>query len=387
VHAFATGLVARGHDVEVIGEVPFHPTGVVPEGYGGRFIDRRTMDGVAVRYVWAHPDRSKRARSRIASHASYAFSASVAGVATRRVDVVLVSSPPLTVGTVGRVAALRHRVPWVMDVRDLWPDAAVALEQIGEGPALRFARSLERGYYRSATAITATTEPFKQAIESRGGAGKVTVIPNGTTDVFLDAGAAPPRPELLGEPGPFRWIYAGNVGLVAGLENAVEAARELGEGFQLVVLGTGPRRDALRELAAGLPTGTVAFIDPVPPERAAELMRAADAQLVSRAPTPGLSGMVLSKLYDACAVARPVIVAAEGETDRVAEQAGAALSVTPGRPDELAQALRSLRDDASLRERLAQGARAFGEASSRERGVDTLEDVLRRVAGGDGGRG
>jgi glycosyltransferase involved in cell wall biosynthesis len=275
----------------------------------------------------------------------------------------------------------------VMDVRDLWPDAAVALDQLSDGRALRFAQRLERGYYRSATAITATTEPFKQVIESRGGAGKVTVIPNGTTDVFLDAGAAPPEPELLGEPGPFRWIYAGNVGLVAGLETAVEAARELGEGFQLVILGTGPRREALRELAAELPEGSVAFIDPVQPDRAAMLMRAADAQLVSRAPTPGLSGMVLSKLYDACAVGRPVIVAAEGETDRVAVEAEAALSVVPGEPGELAQALRRLRDDASLRERLARGARAFGEASSRERGVDTLDGVLRRVTEGDGGRG
>ena len=209
------------------------------------------------------------------------------------------------------------------------------------------------------------------------------MIPNGTTESFLEVGAAPREPSLLGEEnGHFRWTYAGNIGLVAGLETAVEAARELGDGFQLVLVGDGQRREQLRRLAAALPEGSVAFIDPVPPEQAARLMRASDALLVSRAPTPGLDGMVLSKLYDCCAVARPVVVAAEGETRRVAEEAGAALSVAPGSPTELAAAVRRIRDDDSLAEELARGARSFGEFSSREHGVEGLERVLGRVAGG-----
>jgi glycosyltransferase involved in cell wall biosynthesis len=108
-------------------------------------------------------------------------------------------------------------------------------------------------------------------------------------------------------------------------------------------------------------------------------MRASDALLVSLGEFPGLDRMVLSKLYDSCAVGRPVVVAASGETRRVAEAAGAAICVSPGDPVELAAAIRRLREDPSLRERMAAGARAFAEESSRERGVEHLEQVLLNV--------
>jgi glycosyltransferase involved in cell wall biosynthesis len=111
-------------------------------------------------------------------------------------------------------------------------------------------------------------------------------------------------------------------------------------------------------------------------------MRASDALLVSLGQFPGLEGMVLSKLYDSCSVGRPVVVAAPGETRRVAEQAGAALCVPPGDSGELAAAVRRLRDDASLRDRIAQGARSFAEESSRERGAERLEQVLAGVTTG-----
>jgi glycosyltransferase involved in cell wall biosynthesis len=107
-----------------------------------------------------------------------------------------------------------------------------------------------------------------------------------------------------------------------GLETAIDAARELGEGFQLVLVGDGSRRKELERLASAVPAGQVEFLDAVPPSEAARLMQASDALLASRAPAPELDGMVLSNLYDCCAVGRPVIVAAAGETNRLAEEAG-----------------------------------------------------------------
>ena len=381
VHAFAAGLVRRGHVVEVVCEVPHHPVGVVAPGYGRRLVDRREMDGATVRYVWVRLASSKDSRrSRLANYVSFGITGTIVACARRRPDVILASSPPLPVGGVGSAVAARWRRPWVMDVRDLWPDAAVALGQVHEGPLLRAAQRFERRLYRSAAAITVTTAPSARQVEDRGGAGKVAVIPNGTTRDFLEAGDRSPTSGLLGDRDDlFRWTYAGNLGMVAGLETAIDAARELGEGFQLVLIGDGSRRSDLERLASGIPNDQVVFHDAVPPAEAAELMRASDALLASRAPAPELDGMVLSKLYDCCAVGRPVIVSAAGETSRLATEAAAGLSIPPGDAVELASAVRRLRDDNALRERLAAGARAFGEANSRERGVAELERVLRRV--------
>ena len=382
LHAFAEGLGRRGHEVEVICGIPNHPAGIVAPGYGGHFVDRRRLDGFEANYVWVYATAAKSARARIANHVSYAMTATMAGMARRRPDVVLASSPPLFVGNVGAALALRYRVPWAFDVRDLWPDAAVALGQVEEGPLLRLAQRLERRLYRSASAVIVTTEPTKRAIEPRGAAGKVSVIPNGTTPTFVEAGEESRDRSLLGDPGDrFTWIYAGNLGLVCGLDTALEAAGELGDGFQLHVVGDGPRREEFRRQAGGLPEGTVVFRDTVPQEEAARLLRASDALLISRAPVPALDGMVLAKLYDYCAIGRPIVVSAAGETARLAGEAGAALCVPPGNAAELADAVRRLRDDAELSEKLAASAREFALANLREEGVGRLEQILVGLAG------
>ena len=263
--AFAGGLAARGHEVEVVCEAPSHPGGVVAPGYGGHFVERRHVDGYDVNYVWVRATPSKAARARVANYASYAATATMVGAARRRPDVVFASSPPLPVGSVGAALALRHRVPWVLDVRDLWPDAAVAVGEMEPGRIYRIAARLERRLYRSAAAITATTEDFVRTIEGRGGAGKVIADPQrhagpvpGDRRGGAGSGAA-------GEAdGRFTWTYAGNLGLAQGLEAAVEAAKLLGEGYRLILIGEGPRREELIRMAEALPHGTVEVRDAVP---------------------------------------------------------------------------------------------------------------------------
>lgn len=378
--AFASGLAARGHEVEVVCEVPSHPGGVVAPGYGGRFAERRRVDGYDVNYVWVRATPSKTALARLGNYASYAFSATLLGASRRRPDVVFASSPPLPVGNVGAALALRHRVPWVLDVRDLWPDAAVAVGEMEPGRIYRMAARLERRLYRGAAAITATTEDFVRAIEGRGGAGKVTLVRNGTQDLFLEVGMEEPDAELAKEgDGRFTWTYAGNLGLAQGLEAAVEAAERLGEGYRLILIGEGPRRAELIRMAEGLPPGTVEVRKPIPAEGAARLLRASDALLVSLA--PGFDGFVPSKLFDCCAVARPVILAADGEARELAGRAEAAIRVPAGDPVGLADAVRRVAADPALRESLQKRGRAFAEANSREAGVAQLESVLEGVVG------
>ncbi len=380
--AFASGLAARGHEVEVVCEVPSHPGGVVAPGYGGHFVDRRHVDGYDINYVWVRATPSKAARARVANYASYAVTATVVGASRRRPDVVFASSPPLPVGSVGAALALRHRVPWVLDVRDLWPDAAVAVGEMEPGRIYRMAARLERRLYRSAAAITATTEDFVRAIDGRGGAGKVTLVRNGTQDRYLEVGLEEPDPGLVGDAGGrFTWTYAGNLGLAQGLEAAVEAAKRLGDRYRLILIGQGPRRAELTRMAEALPPGNVEMRDPIPPEQAARLLRASDALLVSLA--PGFDGFVPSKLFDCCAVSRPVVLAAEGEAAALAGQAEAVVCVHPGDPVALADAVRRVAADAALRESLIKHGRVFAEANSRDAGVARLEEVLESVVGQD----
>src|SRR5688500_973864 len=141
LEAFAKGLAECDHDVEVVCAVPNHPEGIVRPEFRGGVTVRRTMDGVKVRYVWVRASPRKTAVNRVLLYGSYAAMATVVGSTVRRPDVVLASSPPLPVAAAGALVAARHRVPWVFDVRDLWPEAAIALGELSDG---RVARLVER---------------------------------------------------------------------------------------------------------------------------------------------------------------------------------------------------------------------------------------------------
>ena len=156
----------------------------------------------------------------------------------------------------------------------------------------------------------------------------------------------------------------------------MEAAARLGDGFRLILIGEGPRRTELTRMAEALPPGAVEIREPIPPERAAHLLRASDALLVSLA--PGFDGFVPSKLFDFCAMARPVVLASAGEAVKLAEDAQAAVCVPPADPDALAGAVRTLAEDAGS-ESAWRSEAGSSPTESRDAGVAQLERILAGV--------
>jgi glycosyltransferase involved in cell wall biosynthesis len=382
LHTFAAGLAERGHDVDVVCEVPNHPQGVVHPGFRGRPLVRRRVDGFRALHVWVRCTPVKSTANRLAFYASYAGMATLAGSLVRRPDVILASSPPLPVAVAARGVAARHRAPWVMDVRDLWPEAASALGEVTNPRVLRRAEALERSLYAGAAAVTAVTEPFCDAIRAKvAEPDKVVLIPNGTTAFWVEGAQLDPDRSQLGLPADrFVWTFAGNVGLAQGLESAIEAAGRLDDRFQLLVLGDGPAKGELQALASSLAPGRVVFHRQVGPEEARRYLRASDALLVPLADKPALRKFVPSKLFDFCALGRPVVVAAAGEPQRLTDESGAALAVPPGDSRALEQAVRRLRDEPELRARLAESGSAFARRHVRDAGIARLEGVLERAA-------
>lgn len=381
----AEGLASRGHEVEVVCEVPNHPEGVVRDGYRGRPLVRRQLNDVSVSYVWVRASPVKTQRARMLFYGSYALTGLLAGIAARRPDVVLASSPPLPGAAAGAAVARLRRVPWVMDVRDPWPEAPVALGELSNPRAIVALERLERRLYASAAAIVTVTEPFREDIGAKvAEPEKITVIPNGTTDAWLEAGARDEdRSDLDMPEDRFVLTYAGNVGLAQGLDAAIDAAALLGDGFQLQIVGSGPRLEQCREQASRLPPDRVVFRGVVAPDMAARYLRASDASLVPLGSASERQRSVPVKLFDCCAIGRPVIVSAAGEATRLASEADAALCVAPEDPEALAGAVRRLRDDGPLRSRLAENGRAFAGRHRREDGIGSLERVLVAAARGE----
>jgi putative colanic acid biosynthesis glycosyltransferase WcaI len=378
VEAFANALVERGHDVNVICPVPNHPRGVVEEGYRGRPVLRRRVGGNHVTYLRVVTAREKTFWTRIGYYASYAALASAAGAVQPRPDVILASSPPLPVAAAGLLLAARHRAPLMLDIRDLWPESAVALGELDQGPLLAASERLERLAYARADRIVTTNDAFRRWIEERSPASaRIDVVPNGTTRDWLQVGDGDvARPSVKLPQERFVWAYAGTIGLAHGLEFTADAARLLGEDYLLLVIGEGPRRFALERRAAKAPPSYVDLRGLMPAPKAALHLRAADAVLVSERQDMTVS----AKLYDVCAVGRPIVVACRGELRRLVEREGIGLPVPHGDAEALAGALRRLRADPELRARLSDRARAFARLHLRERQAEQLADLLESVA-------
>ncbi len=387
MQAFAEYLAARGHDVTVICEFPNHPHGVIPASYHGRLYEDDRTNPYRILRVWVKAAREKTQKTRMNFYLSYMALATAVAPLVGRVDVVVATSPPLFTGAAGWALARLNRAPFVLDVRDLWPAAAVSLDQIPSSKAIAAGERLERFLYRRAAVVTAVTEPFTEHIDRiRGRKPGAQFLPNGTLDMFFEIEPSPAAREELGiSPNSFLVMFAGTLGIAQALPSVLQAAALVGEGIDLVFLGDGPVRDQLirKTQASGLHNvhfhPQVALAD-VPP-----FLAAADALLVTLSGHETFRDFVPSKLIDFMASGRPVVLAAAGESAALVEQADAGIVVPPEDPAALAAALKRLAADPEEAARLARNAREAVRPRLRSAQAARLEEILYAAARLPGG--
>jgi glycosyltransferase involved in cell wall biosynthesis len=383
MQAFAEYLAARGHTVTVICEFPNHPHGVVPESYRGRlYEDDRTNDYRVLR-VWVKASHEKTQRTRMQFYLSYmALATAVAPVAGRG-DVVFATSPPLFTGLAGLALARLNGVPFVLDVRDLWPAAAVSLNQIPSNGAVAAGEALEKLLYKQAAAVTAVTRPFCEHIDRiRGRPPATALIPNGTLEVFFDD--VEPRSELRedlgGTNGRFLVTFAGTLGIAQALPSVLEAAASADD-LAFAFVGEGPLRDTLEAKARARNLDNVAFHEQVPVESIAPFLASSDALLVPLSAHETFADFVPSKLVDFMATGRPVIVSARGEAERIVKRSGGGLAIAPEDPAALVDAARWLSEHRDEAAQMGKRGRAFAATRLRRRQAERLECVLLDLVG------
>jgi hypothetical protein len=382
MQSFAEYLSARGHQVTVICEFPNHPHGVIPRSYRGHLYEDDRSNPYRVLRVWVKATPEKTQRTRMQFYLSYMGLATAMAPVAGRADVVLATSPPLFTGLAGLALARLNRAPLVLDVRDLWPAAAVSLNQIPSERAVRAGERLERFLYRQAAAVTTVTEPFMEHIDRiRGRGPNAALVPNGTLDMFFEIERDTSARERLGvTDGSFVVMFAGTLGIAQALPSVLDAAALLPEGFEFVFVGDGPVREQLEHKAANLNLANVHFHPQVSLEDVPQFLAAADALLVTLSGHPTFENFMPSKLIDFMASGRPVILSAAGESVRLVTESDGGVVVPPEDPQALADAVRRLRERPAEGERLAKNARRFVRPRLRSEQSVQLERVLVEVA-------
>ena len=368
-YEFGRHLVTAGHEVTMItsglanAEFPVCRNELCCEYE----IDGIRVLSVAGGYNDPHVGTATSGWRRMAGFYQFARAASQAGRSLAPPDVVFATHTPLTVGLAGASLSRYFDVPFVFEVRDLWPEALVNVGALRNRLAIWWLRRMARTIYRKADHIVALSPGMKEGIVRAGvPAEKVTVIPNASDlDLFrpgLDGSASRQR---LGLGDRFVALYFGAMGLANGLEYVIDAARTLArrgkDHIVFVLHGSGGKRAELESLARQYNLTNVVFSDLVPDkEEVARIVAGCDACLtIYRAAREQTWSP--NKMFDALAAGKPVLINVPGWLGEVVERNECGRSLDPHRPEALADAVQELANRPDLCRQMGRNARALAE--------------------------
>ena len=359
-------LVKRGHQVTVLTTLPNYPTGIVPPEYHGRRVQEEVCNGVRIIRVWSFISPNKGFLRRVLAQLSFGSLSPILG--WRKVghpEIVIVESPPLFDAFAGRILSWLKGCPFIFTVSDIWPESAVQLGVLRNRALIRLAERLEWSTYQRSSLVWAVTEGIQNELIKRGlRPEKVFLLTNGVdTKEFRPLPQRQARAEL-GWDNRFTALYAGTHGIAQGLITILDAA-ELLRGrteIHIVLAGDGAEKADLIAQARQRRLTNVTFLEPLSHDRMPLLLAAADICLVPLKKLPLFEGALPSKMYEAMACARPIVLGVEGEARRLAEQeAGSAIAVEPENANALATSILYLREHPEVAVQLGQRGRAFVE--------------------------
>ncbi|MGA8621350.1 MAG: glycosyltransferase family 4 protein [Candidatus Sulfotelmatobacter sp.] len=382
------------HEVTVLTGFPNHPTGVVPREYRDRFrkmVCREQIDGVNVIRTWLLPFPNRKAYERILNYSSFCASAAITGLSLSRPDVVIATSPQLLVGLSGWWLARWKRVPFVFEVRDLWPESLAAVG-MGENHSVlyRVLAKIAGFLYRHSDRIVVVTSAFEDYLVEhwRVPREKMSVIENGVeTQQFAPVAATSLRKEL-GTEEKFAVSYVGTIGVAHGLETILRSASQLRDTNPAVVfllVGEGAEKERMIAMARERNLHNVRFINQQFRQKVPAYICASDACLVLLKKAALFKTVIPSKMLEFMSCARPVILGVDGQARTILDEARCGLAIEPENADALANAIRYLAMNRDAARELGQNGRQyvvrkFSRSQTAERYIHMLEKLLQLPA-------
>lgn len=368
-----TRWAAAGHDVTVVTCAPSHPGGKLYPGYRNRLRQVEFVEGIRVVRVVTFLAANRGRWRRIANYLSYLAAAVPAGLFERRPDVVVATSPQFFCGWAGVLVSRFRRRPLLLEIRDLWPESILAVDAMRLRIGLRLLETLERWMYGAARRVVTVGDGYRTRLIERGvDPSRVSVVMNGVDSRRFFA-REPDRALAgrLGVAGRFVVTYCGTIGMAHGLEVVLRAGALLIERGRrdvvFLLVGDGARLDALRGAAARAGLDNVIFAGRLAIDAIPGVLSLTDACLVHLRPAPTFTTVMPSKIFEAAAMARPIILGVEGFARGFVEKAGCGVCIEPENERDLVDAILRLSADAAFRDRLGRAGRRAAAAYDRDR--------------------
>jgi colanic acid biosynthesis glycosyl transferase WcaI len=359
---------ALGHHAAVLTGFPNHPSGVIAPDYRDKFrrlFYRARVEGVDVVRTWLLPYPNRKPVERMLNYGSFCASASLRGAFLDRPDVVIGTSPPLPIAIAGYNIARIKRVPFIFEVRDLWPESLEGVGLSGEKSRMyRMVAQMVRFLYKHSDHIVVVTPKFKDYLHEkwRVPPEKMSIVVNGVeTDRFAPAEPSREFLQQFGVAGKFVVSYVGTMGMAHGLETLLDVAvllRDMSE-IVLMMVGDGGNREHLQEIARERGLTNVVFTGQQPRASVPAIINSSDICLVILKDEDVFKTVIPTKMLEFMSCSRPVVLSVGGQAEQVLNEAHAGISVRASDAAAIAGAIRQMYADAELRRRSGENGRQY----------------------------
>lgn len=378
-HAHCKRWVRAGHRVTVVTCAPNCPNGVVYNGYKNRLKSVEIIDGIRVIRVWSYIAPNKGFLRRTLNYTSYMLSAVFYSLFIRKVDVAVSTSPQFFCGWAGVLYKWIKRKPFVLEIRDIWPESILTVGAMKKTVLIRFLERMEKKMYQTADRIVAVGEGYKKKITEKGiQSEKISVVMNGVS--LDDFNPKPPVREVLERyagTDKFVCAYIGTVGMAHGLEVVIKAAETLKNknvtDTVFWIIGDGACREALQQEAGEKGLDNIIFTGRLPKEKMPDMIASCSACLVHLKGTELFGTVIPSKIFEFMAMNMPIIMGVGGEAQEIVLKADAGEAMTPDDPDSLMECIQKIKD---ARAGNYNGRVFVGEHFSRDTFASRMLDVL-----------
>jgi len=331
----ASRLREIGHEITVLTGLPNYPSGKLFDGYrrkAWRCTGTEHINGLQVTRVPLFPSHDKKSIPRLLNYFSFLLFSSLRSLFMQRPDIVVCTSPPLTIGLTAWFAANRFHVPFLLEIRDLWPEAAIELGYLKNPRVRRLAYALESFLYSRAAKIISVSEGMRADLLKRAiPASRCEVICNGVdVQLFAPANAESPANDVvarLQREGNVVGVYLGTISVYHGVDCMLDLLERLSNEprIKMVFAAGGSARAELEKEVANRGLANAVFLPAPPRKEMPSVISAADFCLAFVKPGPFSRWLLSSKVFMYMSCGRPVFAAAVGETARVIQEAEAGI--------------------------------------------------------------
>lgn len=380
---FAQYLARQGLDLVIVASNLNYLTGQrVVEGKG--LVKEQAIDSVRVLRTYTYPSLHRSFIWRIVSFFSFMITSVWAALRAGPVDLVIGTSPPIFQAVSAWLVAFLRRRPFLLEVRDLWPEFAIDMGVLKNPVLIALSRWLERFLYARATHLVVNSPAYRDYLLTKGiSVEKITLIPNGVdTRKFSCQANGKVIREQFDLHGKFVVTYAGALGMANDIGAILSAADHLRDNrdIHFLLVGDGKERANLEAHARELQLPNVTFAGSRPKASMPDFLAASDACVATLQDIPMFRTTYPNKVFDYMAAGRPTILAIDGVIREVVEAAGGGIFVSPGNPSALADAIRKLSADRERAQAMGNAARRYVvEHFDRQQQATAFAELVRRL--------